>query len=98
MLDDFLTYVEGTSSIGIDLVHRDRHSSTRLHLGDLLGSQGILSVLANVDVTLQLCSSTLVDDVCCNFRISDQGSVLLAWADGGAVPWERLDHCNDEQS
>lgn len=93
MLYDSLTYVEGTSSISIDLVHRDRHSSTRLHLGDLLSSQGILGVLADVDVTLQLCPSALIDDVCCNFRIPDQGSILLAWADGSAIPWERLDHC-----
>lgn len=87
-----LTYVEGSSSIGVDLMHGDRYGPARLHLSDLLGRQGVLRVLANVDVTLQLGSSALIDDVCCDLRVTDQGSILLAWADGSAVPWERLDH------
>lgn len=59
--------------------------STALDLCDCAGSQGILGVLTHIDVTGQFCSTTLVDNVCIDFGITDDGGILLARADTGAV-------------
>lgn len=87
-----MTHIERSSSIRINLMHRNGYGPTSLHLGNLLSSQGILGVLANVDVPLQLCSATLINNVGCDFLIPNQSGILLARADGGAVPWDGLDH------
>jgi len=51
----------------------------------LLGSKGVLRVLANIDVASQLGATALVDDVVGNLLVTDDSRVLLARVDGRAV-------------
>lgn len=65
---------------------RDSHLSTGRDLGNSIGGEGVLGVLPNVDVSAKLSTSTLVYDVRGDLGITDDGGVLLAGADAGAVP------------
>lgn len=85
---------KGTSAIGVDLVNRDGEFAAGLDLCDLAGGQGVLGVLADVDVAGQLRSSALVNDVGGNLGVSDQRGILLARADARAVSCDgRVDFC-----
>lgn len=59
------------------------------NLSDALGLNSVLSLLANVDVALQLGAATLVDDVGLDLGCADEGGILLARIDGGAVSSDR---------
>ena len=61
------------------------HKCTGFELGDGFGSERILSILPHIDVSSQLCSTTLIDDVCINFSLSNNRGILLAGADSCAV-------------
>ena len=61
------------------------HKCTGFDLGDSFGSERILSILPYIDVSSQLCSTTLIDDVCINFSLSNNRGILLAGADSCAV-------------
>ena len=73
-------------TIGVDLVDGDCDGGSCLDLGDSSGSNHIFGVLSDIDVTSQLSTSTLVDDVGADFCLSDDGAVLLARVDGRAIP------------
>ena len=60
-----------------------------LHLGDGIGRQGIFRVLADIDISTQLCTAALVHDVGGDFSISDNSCILLAGVDGSAVSGNR---------
>ena len=75
----------GTSAIGVDLVDGDLHDSALGDLGDTLDSELVLSLLADVDVAVDLGTSASVHDVLLDLRVADDGGVLLARRDGGAV-------------
>jgi hypothetical protein len=62
------------------------HDCAGLNLGDLASSDSILGVLSNIDVAGQFGSSTLIDDVCVDFRVSDNSRILLTRTDTSAVP------------
>lgn len=71
-----------------DLMDGDSHLRACLDLGHGTCCQSILRVLANIDVTCQLRTATLVDDVGANLCISDDRCVLLARADSCTIPWQ----------
>lgn len=77
--------LERTSTISIDLVDGDGHTCTSLDLSDSSSGNGIFGVLTDVDVTSQLCTATLIDNVGVNLGITDNGGVLLAGANGCAI-------------
>lgn len=81
-----MAYCVRTGTISVDLVDRDGHLSTGRDLGDSIGGEGVLGVLPNVDVSAKLGTSTLVHDVRGDLGITDDGGILLAGADGCAVP------------
>lgn len=85
------TYGKRSRAVCVDLVDRHRQLRAGFHLCDLLDGQGVLRVLANVDVALQLGSPALVDDVGRDLGVADQRGVLLAGVDGGTVPGEGVD-------
>jgi hypothetical protein len=62
------------------------HHCTGFDLGDGFGSERILSILPHIDVSSQLCSTTLIDNVCINFNLSNDRSILLTGAGSCAVP------------
>lgn len=82
-----------TSTIGIDLMDSDLDLGTSLDLRHGLGGQVVFRALAHVNVALEFRASTLVDDVGPNLSISDDGSVLLAWSDAGAISGHRVVGC-----
>ena len=74
------------------LTDGDSHLRPALNLRDSSGSNGVLRVLSDIDVTRQFRPATLVDDVIRNLRIADDARVLLAWVDSCAIPRQlRLD-------
>lgn len=75
----------GTSTVGVNLVDGHRDLTPGLDLGDGLGRKSILGVLSDVDISRQFRAATLVDDIGLDFRIADDGGVLLAGVDGYAV-------------
>lgn len=66
------------------------HYSTFGNRGDSFGGEFILSLLSDVDVPVQLCTPTAIDDVLSYLRIADDGGILLAWAYISAVSSENL--------
>ena len=56
-----------------------------LDLGHATGCELVLSLLANVNVTGQLSPAAAIDNVLLDLRITDDGSILLARRNGGAV-------------
>lgn len=81
---------EGARAIGIDLVEGDLDPTASLDLSHLAGGNGVLGVLANIDVAAQFSTATLVDNVRRDFLVTDNGGVQLARADGGAVTGQVL--------
>jgi hypothetical protein len=75
-----------TGAISVDLMDSNSHDCAGLNLGDLASSDSILGVLSNIDVAGQFGSSTLIDDVCVDFRVSDNSRILLTRTDTSAVP------------
>jgi hypothetical protein len=67
------------------LVNRHGQLRAGLDLGDGAGSQSILRVLAHIDVARELRATAGVDNVGVDLGIADEGGVLLARVDGGAV-------------
>ena len=74
-----------TSTVGVDLVDGDGELSAGLDLSDLLGSQGVLGVLADIDVATDLSSTARVHDVGSDLGLTNNGSILLAGADRSTV-------------
>ena len=68
-----------------EVILRKTGQLTRLDLSDGSSGKLVFGVLSDVDVACQLCSAALVDDVRYDFRVADDGCVLLARADGGAI-------------
>jgi hypothetical protein len=52
----------------------------------LLSGERVLCILSNIDVARQFCPSTIIDNICANLDISDDGRVLLAGTDSCTVP------------
>lgn len=63
----------------------DGHLGSCLDLGDGTSRQLVLGVLTDVDVTTQLGSPTLVDEIGGDLGITNDGGILLARADGSAI-------------
>lgn len=61
------------------------HLCAGLDRRHLVGSKRILSVLSDVDVSSQLCSPTLVNDVRLDLGVTNDRGILLARADACAV-------------
>jgi hypothetical protein len=77
--------LERTGTISVDLMDGDsQHGATR-NLSHTTSCKLVLGLFANVDVAGNLCSSACVDDVGRDFRVTDDGSILLARGDSGAV-------------
>lgn len=79
----------GASTIGVDLVEGDCDFAPSLDLRHGLRGQGILSVFSNVNVSLELCASTRIDDIGFYLGISNDGRVLLARVDADAISSNR---------
>jgi hypothetical protein len=77
--------LERSSTIGIDLVNGDSHHRSRTDGSHATSSQLVLRLLANVNVAVDLGAATGVDNVLRNLRVTDDGGILLARRDGGAV-------------
>ena len=75
----------GTGAVGVDLVDGDLHDRALGDLGDALDSELVLGLLADIDVAVDLSTSASVHDVLLDLRVADDGGVLLARRDGGAV-------------
>lgn len=78
-------------AVGVDLVDGDGQGRAGLDLRDLSGGQGVLGVLAHVDVAADLGPPALVGYVGVDLGVADQRGVLLARADAGAVSCEVVD-------
>lgn len=81
-----LAHAERASAVCVYLVDRDRQLRASLDLSNSICSESILGVLSDVDVAAQLRSAALIDNVCRDLCVTDQGGILLAGADAGAVP------------
>jgi hypothetical protein len=77
--------LERTSSISVDLVDGDLHDRARRDSSHAASSQLVLGLLTDIDVAIDLGTSTGVDNVLGNLLVTDDGSILLARRDGGAV-------------
>jgi len=66
-------------------MNRHSHQCTCFDLRHGPCCKSILGILSNIDVATQLRSATLVDNVCINFGIPDDGCILLARTDTCAV-------------
>lgn len=73
------------STIRVDLVDGHSNLTASSDLRNSASRESILRVLANVDVTGQLGSAALVDNIGLNLGVADQGRILLARVDGCAV-------------
>jgi hypothetical protein len=67
------------------LMDCDLHDGAGLNLGHTTSSQLVLGLLANVDVAIDLGPSASVYNVLRNLIVTNDGSILLAGGDGGAV-------------
>jgi hypothetical protein len=63
----------------------DGNLRSGLDLCDNAGSKGIFGVLANVNVSGQFGSATLIHDVGVDLGIANDGGVLLTWANTSTV-------------
>lgn len=81
-----------TSTIGVDLVNSDLNSRAGSHLSDSLGGKLVLGVLADIDVSRKFSTSALIDNVGVDLSLSDDGGILLTWADASAVSGQSLVH------
>lgn len=63
----------------------DSQHGARRHGRQTTSSNFILCFCSNVDVTVELGSSTFIDNVLFNFGVSDDGRILLTGRDGCAV-------------
>ena len=70
--------LEGTRAISVDLVDGDLQHRSGRDLGHAIGCQFVLSLLANVDVAVDLSPSAGVDDVLGNLRVANDSRILLA--------------------
>jgi hypothetical protein len=70
-------------------VDGDGHGGAQRHLGHASSSQLGLSLLAHVDVAVDLRSSAAVDDVLRDLIVADDGGIMLAWGDRRAVTGNR---------
>lgn len=84
-----------TGAVGVDLVDGHGHGSVGLDLCDGSCGQSVLGVLANVDVAADFCPSTLVGNVGGDLSVTDQGRILLARANAGAVSCKVVDFIPD---
>lgn len=73
------------STIGVDLMNSNSEFTASLNLSDLASGKGILSILADIDVTRQLGAATLVDDVGSDLCITNDSGILLARVDSDTV-------------
>ena len=74
-----------SGTISIDLVDGDSHLRARLDRRDLVSCESVLGVLSNIDVSSQLGSATLVNNVGLDLGISNDRGILLTWTDACAV-------------
>lgn len=75
----------GAGAVGVHLVDGDCDGRALGDLGHAVGCQLILSLLANVDVAVELGAPAAVHDVLRDLGIADDDAVLLARVDLGAV-------------
>lgn len=83
------------SSIGVDLVDSHLNLAALGDLSDTLGLESVLGLFADVDVALELSAAALVDDVSLDLGRTDEGGVLLAGVDGGAVSCDGRVDCKE---
>lgn len=65
---------------------RDREFGPCLDLSDLARGKCVFRILADVDIARELCSTAFVDNVGGDLSVTDDGRVLLAGTNRGAVP------------
>lgn len=83
----------GPGTVSVDLMDGDGHDSACLDRSDAASGQLVFSLLADIDVAVDLGASARVDNVLRNLRVADDGRVLLARRDGGAVASKVLVDC-----
>jgi hypothetical protein len=77
--------LEGTSAVGVDLMDGDFHDGALGDLGHAAGGELVLGLLADVDVAVDLGAAAGVDNVLSDLAVTDDGGILLAGGDIGAV-------------
>lgn len=82
-----------TGAVGVDLVDGDGELGALLHLGHAACGQLGFGLLAHIDVAGDFGTAARVDDVLGDFRVTDDGRVLLAGADVCAVTSKSLVDC-----
>jgi hypothetical protein len=82
-----------TGTISVDLVNGDSHDSAGLDRSHTASGQLVLGLLADIDVAVDLSASARVDDVLRDLGVADDGGILLARRDGGAVTSKVLVDC-----
>jgi hypothetical protein len=75
-----------TGTICVDLVNSDLDRAALGDLSDRSCGQGILSLLADIDVAFKLSTTALIDEVGLDLSSPDQSGILLAWVDSRAIP------------
>lgn len=83
-----------TGAVSVDLVDGHGHGSVSLDLCDGSCGQSVLGILADIDVAANFCPSTLVGNVGGDLGITNQGRILLARANAGAVSCKVVDFLN----
>ena len=82
-----------SGTISIDLVNGDSHDSARFDRSHTASGQLVLGLLADIDVAVDLSASARVDNVLRDLGVADDGRVLLARRDSGAVASKVLVDC-----
>lgn len=82
-----------TGTVGVDLVDGDGELGALLHLRHAACGQLGFGLLAHIDVARDLSATARVDNVLGDFRVADDGRVLLAGADVCAVTGKSLVDC-----
>lgn len=77
--------LEWSGTISVHLVDGDSDGGTTRDLGHATSCELSLSLLSNVNVAINLSPSASIDNVLSNFRVTDDGSILLARGNSGAV-------------
>jgi len=93
--------LERAGAVGVHLVYGDFHDGALGDLGHAAGGELVLGLLADVDVAVDFGAPAGVDNVLRDLAVADDGGVLLARRDVGAVArdvgvdWSRVSEVQD---